>query len=303
MVKNISNKRKKSSLETRGDRIFHTSVLVMMIIFAIIILYPLWFIIAASVSSPDAVLNGEMWLWPDAIDFTGYQRIFSDSSIWIGYRNTIFYTTVGTALNIVLTIPAGFALSQRHLPYRKYLMWFFIITMFFGGGLIPFYYLISDLGMIDHWTVLVIPQGLSVWNMFMVKAYYESNVPTELIEAAEMDGANQFKTFWSVIIPLSKPIIAVMILFYAVGRWNSYFDAMIFIRDEAKYPLQIVLRNILIVNDYSSGGITGEDIYERLRLANQIKYGVIIVSSLPIILIYPLVQRFFKQGFLVGSFK
>jgi putative aldouronate transport system permease protein len=296
-------RRKKINMESKGDTYFRIGVIILMISFAIIIAYPLWFMVIASISSPDAVLNGEVWLWPDTIDFSGYVKIFNDPQIWIGYRNTILYTLVGTTLSIVLTIPAGYALSRPNLPYRKYFMWFFIITMFFGGGLIPFYFLVSSLGMIDTFWVLIIPQGLSVWNMFMVKAYYESNVSSELIEAAEMDGASQFRTFWSIILPISKPIIAVMILFYAVGKWNSYFDAMVFIRSENLYPLQIVLRNILIVNDNSSGGITGEDIYERLKLANQIKYGVIIVSSLPIIMIYPLVQRFFKEGFLVGSFK
>jgi putative aldouronate transport system permease protein len=289
--------------ESRGDQIFHLAVVVIMTSFALIILYPLWFMVIASVSNPDSVLNGEVWLIPDIIDFGGYVKILNDPQIWTGYRNTILYTSIGTALNIILTIPAGYALSRPTLPYRKFILWFFIVTMFFGGGIIPYFFLISNLGLIDSFWVLIIPQGISVWNMFMVKAYYESNVSIELIEAAQIDGANHFRIFWSVILPISKPIIAVMVLFYAVGRWNSYFDAMVFIRSEELYPLQIVLRNILIVNDNVSGGITGEDIYERLRLANQIKYGVIIVSSLPIILIYPLIQRFFKEGFLVGSFK
>lgn len=297
------DRKKKNNMESRGDRLFHIGVIVLMTLLAVVVLYPLWFMVIASVSNPDSVLNGQVWLWPDTVDFSGYVKIFNDSQIWTGYKNTILYTLIGTSLNILLTIPAGYALSRPNLPYRKYIMWFFIITMFFGGGLIPFYFLISSLGLIDSFWVLIIPQGLSVWNMFMVKAYYESNVSLELIEAAQMDGASQIRTFWSVILPISKPIIAVMILFYAVGRWNAYFDAMVFIRSEELYPLQIVLRNILIVNDNASGGITGEDIYERLRLANQIKYGVIIVSSLPIIMIYPLVQRFFKEGFLVGSFK
>lgn len=301
MVNKIQKKR--FLMESRGDKIFHISVIIFMSLFALIVLYPLWFMVIASVSNPDAVLNGEVWLIPDTIDFSGYAKIFSDAEIWTGYRNTILYTAIGTTLNIILTIPAGYALSRANLPFRKYIMWFFIVTMFFGGGLIPFYFLISNLGLIDTFWVLIIPQGLSVWNMFMVKAYYESNISIELIEAAQVDGASQIRTFWSVILPISKPIIAVMILFYAVGRWNSYFDAMVFIRSENLYPLQIVLRNILIINDNVSGGITGEDIYERLRLANQIKYGVIIVSSLPIIMAYPLVQRFFKEGFLVGSFK
>src|SRR5690554_419967 len=186
-------RRKKINMESRGDKYFRIGVVILMISFAIIIAYPLWFMVIASISSPDAVLNGEVWLWPDTIDLSGYVKIFNDPQIWIGYRNTILYTLVGTTLSIVLTIPAGYALSRPNLPYRKYFMWFFIITMFFGGGLIPFYFLVSSLGMIDTFWVLIIPQGLSVWNMFMVKAYYESNVSSELIEAAEMDGASQFR--------------------------------------------------------------------------------------------------------------
>jgi putative aldouronate transport system permease protein len=299
----VKTKIRSSIKDSKGDRRFHTVVVILMSIFAFLVLYPLWFMIIASVSNPDAVLNGDVWILPDVIDLNGYVSIFQDVQLWTGYRNTILYTGFGTLLNLVLTIPAGYALSRPTLPYRKLLLWVFIITMFFGGGIIPYFYLISNLGLIDSPWVLILPQGISVWNMFMVKAYYESNISNELLEAAQIDGADHFRTFWSIILPISKPIIAVMVLFYAVGRWNSYFDAMLFIRDESLYPLQIVLRNILIINDNASGGITGEDIYERLRLANQIKYGVIIVSSLPIIVIYPLIQKFFKEGFLVGSFK
>jgi putative aldouronate transport system permease protein len=299
----VKTKIRSSIKDSKGDRRFHTVVVILMSIFAFLVLYPLWFMIIASVSNPDAVLNGDVWILPDVIDLNGYVSIFQDAQLWTGYRNTILYTGFGTLLNLVLTIPAGYALSRPTLPYRKLLLWVFIITMFFGGGIIPYFYLISNLGLIDSPWVLILPQGISVWNMFMVKAYYESNISNELLEAAQIDGADHFRTFWSIILPISKPIIAVMVLFYAVGRWNSYFDAMLFIRDESLYPLQIVLRNILIINDNASGGITGEDIYERLRLANQIKYGVIIVSSLPIIVIYPLIQKFFKEGFLVGSFK
>ena len=299
----VKTKIRSSIKDSKGDRRFHTVVVILMSIFAFLVLYPLWFMIIASVSNPDAVLNGDVWILPDVIDLNGYVSIFQDAQLWTGYRNTILYTGFGTLLNLVLTLPAGYALSRPTLPYRKLLLWVFIITMFFGGGIIPYFYLISNLGLIDSPWVLILPQGISVWNMFMVKAYYESNISNELLEAAQIDGADHFRTFWSIILPISKPIIAVMVLFYAVGRWNSYFDAMLFIRDESLYPLQIVLRNILIINDNASGGITGEDIYERLRLANQIKYGVIIVSSLPIIVIYPLIQKFFKEGFLVGSFK
>ncbi|MFP4177824.1 MAG: carbohydrate ABC transporter permease [Acholeplasmataceae bacterium] len=304
MVKNLVRKRKRPIAETKGDRAFHFFNYAFMLFLAFIIIYPLWFIVIASVSSPDAVLNGEVWLLPDVVDFGGYQRIFDEPKIWTGYRNTILYTTVGTSLNILLTIPAGYAISRPTLPYRKTIMWFFIVTLFFNGGLVPFYLLVSELELINTFWALILPRAVSVWNVFLTKAYYESNISTELIEAAEIDGASQFRTFMQVILPLSKPIVAVMILFYAVGHWNAYFDALIFIRSENLYPLQLVLRDILVVGDMQTGGIgDAQAIYERLRLANQIKYGVIIVSSLPIILFYPFVQKFFKQGFLVGSFK
>jgi putative aldouronate transport system permease protein len=304
MVKHVAHKRKRPIAESKGDRAFHVFNYAFMLFLAFIILYPLWFIVIASVSSPDAVLNGDVWIVPDVIDFGGYRRIFSEPKIWIGYRNTILYTVVGTSLNILLTIPAGYAISRPTLPYRKTIMWFFIITLFFGGGLVPFYLLVSNLNLIDTFWVLILPKAVSVWNIFLTKAYYESNISSELIEAAEIDGASQFRTFLQVILPLSKPIIAVMVLFYAVGHWNAYFDALIFIRSDHLYPLQLVLRDILVVGDMQTGGIgDAQAIYERLRLANQIKYGVIIVSSLPIILFYPFVQKFFKKGFLVGSFK
>ncbi|NLG81818.1 MAG: carbohydrate ABC transporter permease [Bacilli bacterium] len=270
---------------------------------ALLIIYPLYFIVIASISSPEAVMNGEVFLYPKGLTFEAYTRLLKERKIWIGYRNTILYTFFGTLLNIVLTIPAGWALSRKELPYRKFFMWFFIITMFFGGGIIPFYLLVSRLNLIDSPLALILPSAVSVWNIFMTKAFYESNIPTELLEAAKIDGANEFKTFLSVILPISKPIIAVMVLFYAVGHWNSYFNALIFIRSEELFPLQLILRDILIVAEGTTGTGDLDTILEQQRIANLIKYSSIIVSSLPIIIFYPFIQKFFKKGFLVGSFK
>ena len=272
-------------------------------ILAVIVIYPLYFIIIASVSNPDAVMNGEVLLYPIKFSLEGYQRLLGESQIWIGYRNTILYTTIGTALNIFVTIPAGWALSRKNLAHRKFIMWFFIVTMFFGGGLIPFYLLISSLDWIDSPLALIIPGAVSVWNVFMTKAFYESNIPEELLEAAKIDGANEYRTFLSIILPISKPIIAVMILFYAVGHWNSYFNALIFIHSENLYPLQLVLRDILIIAEGVTGTGDPQTILEQQRIANMIKYSSIIVSSLPIIILYPFIQRFFEKGFLIGSFK
>lgn len=295
--------RKTSLSEAKSDKLYYLINGIIMTLLAIIVAYPLYFIIIASISNPDAVINGEVFLFPVGVSLEGYERLLSETQIWIGYRNTILYTFFGTALNIFVTIPAGWALSRKELPYRKFVMWFFIVTMFFGGGLIPFYLLVSRLNMIDTPYALIIPGAVSVWNMFMTKAFYQSNIPEELIEASKIDGAGEFKTFISIILPISKPIIAVMVLFYAVGHWNSYFNALIFLQSENLFPLQLVLRDILIVSESGTGTGDIDTILEQQRIANLIKYSSIIVSSLPIIILYPFIQKFFEKGFLVGSFK
>lgn len=296
-------KRKKALLEAKSDKYYYLINNLIMLILAIIIIYPLYFIVIASISDPDAVLNGEVLLFPVGISLEGYAKLLNQSQIWVGYRNTLLYTFFGTLLNVLVTIPAGWALSRKTLPFRKFFLWFFIITMFFGGGLIPFYLLVSKLNMIDTPFALIIPGAVSVWNMFMTKAFYESNIPEELIEAARIDGAGEFRIFSSVIIPVSKPIIAVMVLFYAVGHWNSYFNALIFLQSENLFPLQLVLRDILIIAESGTGTGGIDTILEQQRIANLIKYSSIIVSSLPIIILYPFIQKFFEKGFLVGSFK
>ena len=297
-------KKKNASIsEAKSDKLFYLINNLIMILLAIIVIYPLFFIVIASISSPEAVLNGEVFLYPVGISLEGYERLLGETQIWIGYRNTILYTFFGTILNIIVTIPAGWALSRKDLPYRKFVMWFFIITMFFGGGLIPFYLLVSKLNLIDSPLALILPGAVSVWNVFMTKAFYQSNIPDELLEAAKIDGAGEFRTFLSIILPISKPIIAVMVLFYAVGHWNSYFNALIFLQSENLFPLQLVLRDILIVAGSGTGTGDIDTILEQQRIANLIKYSSIIVSSLPIIILYPFLQKFFEKGFLVGSFK
>ena len=289
---------------SKTDIIYFAIIGVLLAMLTIIVVYPIYFIVIGSISNPDAVLNGEVIFWPVDITFSGYQALVNESLIWSGYRNTIIYTLVGTAFNIVLTIPAGWALSRDYLPARKFINVFFIITMFFGGGLIPYYIICSSFGLVDNPLILIIGGGLSVYNMFMCKSYFTLNVPKEILEASEIDGCGEFRTFFDMVLPLAKPLISVMILFYAVGHWNSYMDALIFIKQEDYYPLQLVLRNILIVAEsQSQSGADAATITEQLRIANQIKYSSIIVSSLPIIILYPFIQKYFDQGFLVGSFK
>ena len=289
---------------SKSDIVYFVIIGAILALLTVIVVYPIYFIIIASISNPDAVLNGDVFLWPVEITFTGYQRLLDESLIWSGYLNTLIYTLVGTLFNIVLTIPAGWALSRDYLPARKFINIFLIITMFFGGGLIPYYIICSQLGLVDNPLILIIGGGVSVYNVFMCKSYFTLNVPKEILEASEIDGCGEFRTFFDMVLPLAKPIISVMLLFYAVGHWNSYIDALIFIKKEQFYPLQLVLRNILIVAEsQSQSGASAETITEQLRIANQIKYSSIIVSSLPIIIIYPFIEKYFDQGFLVGSFK
>ena len=288
--------------ESRGDRVYYAIVYFVLLLLALIVVYPLYFVVIASFSSADAVLAGKVYLFPVDIDFTGYIRCFERTDIWIGYGNTIWYTLAYTILSVVFTVTAAWALSRKTLPFRKFFMIFFTITMFFGGGLIPFYKVVSDLGMLDSPLSIILPGTVSAWNLFMAKTFFQTGVPDSIIEAAELDGANRLRLFVSVILPLSMPIVAVLALYYAVGQWNSYFNAMIFLQDANLFPLQLVLKEILTASESTTGG-SGETILEQFRLANQLKYVTVIISSLPVFCLYPFVQKFFAQGVMVGSLK
>ena len=288
--------------ESRGDRVYYAIVYFVLLLLALIVVYPLYFVVIASFSSADAVLAGKVYLFPVDIDFTGYIRCFERTDIWIGYGNTIWYTLAYTILSVVFTVTAAWALSRKTLPFRKFFMIFFTITMFFGGGLIPFYKVVSDLGVLDNPLSIILPRTVSAWNLFMAKTFFQTGVSDSIIEAAELDGANRLRLFVSVILPLSKPIVAVLALYYAVGQWNSYFNAMIFLQDANLFPLQLVLKEILTASESTTGG-SGETILEQFRLANQLKYVTVIISSLPVFCLYPFVQKFFAQGVMVGSLK
>lgn len=288
--------------ESRSDRIFYIVNYIILGLLVLIVIYPLYFIVIASFSSADAVLGGKVILFPVDINFDGYVKIFQRDDIWRGYLNTIFYTVAYTALSVLFTITAAWALSRKKLPFRKFWMAFFIVTMFFGGGLIPFYNVVSGLGMLNSSLAIILPGTVSAWNLFMAKTFFQADIPDGIVEAAEVDGAGKLKLFVSVILPLSMPIVVVLALYYAVGQWNSYFNAMIFLSDEKKYPLQLVLKEILTASETTTGG-SGETILEQFRLANQLKYVSVIVSSLPMFLLYPFVQKFFAQGVTMGSLK
>ncbi|WP_458118725.1 carbohydrate ABC transporter permease [Paenibacillus sp. Z6-24] len=296
--------------ESKTDRIFLLFTYLFLGIALLCVLYPLVYIVSASISSPTYVNSGEMWLLPKGITFEGYQRVFENQAIWRGYANTILYTVVGTLVNLLVTIPAAYALSRSDFVGRGFFMGMFLVTMFFGGGLIPTYLLVKQLGLINSMWALILPGAASVWNIIVARTFFQSTIPKELQEAAHIDGCTNLRLFWKIVIPLSSPIIAVMALFYGVGHWNSYFNALVYLNDEAKYPLQMVLRQILVLQEMNSSGIgtatsgeTAMAMNARADVAALLKYAVIIISTLPIIAIYPFLQRYFVQGVMIGSVK
>lgn len=304
----IKSKRKNSIKNSLSDRIFQSCVYLFLIMALVIVLYPLIYIISASISDPQTVNSGEMLLFPKGITFEGYKTIFENESIWRGYANTIFYTVLGTSINLILTIPCAYALSRNDFTGKKFFTKFMIVTMFLSGGLIPTYLIVKNLGMINTIWAMVIPNAASVYNIVVTRTFFQSTIPRELEEAATIDGCSDFKMFIKVILPISLPIIAVMALFYGVGHWNGYFNALIYLSDRAMYPLQMVLREILVLQDLASNG-TGmnssmaEFMHSKQQLVQVIQYGVMIVSTLPVIVVYPFLQKYFVKGMMVGSVK
>ncbi|MFW8052183.1 carbohydrate ABC transporter permease [Vagococcus fluvialis] len=295
--------------DTKADRVFMGFNYIFVILSVAIVLYPLIYIISASISDPQAVNSGEMWLFPKGVTFEGYKTILQNDSIWRGYLNTIYYTALGTTINLVVTLPAAYALSRPDFYGHKTFTSFMLVTMFVSGGLIPSYLLVKNLHMLNTVWALVLPGAVSVYNIVVTRTFFQTTIPREMEEAAIIDGCSDFKLFFKIILPLSTPIIAVMALFYGVGHWNSYFSALIYLSDKSMYPLQMVLREILVLNDMSStptGGMTGDMaalMYSKQQLSAIIKYGVMIVSTLPIIVVYPFLQKYFVKGMMVGSVK
>lgn len=286
---------------------FVNTALVILITF--ILAYPLYFCIIASVSNPSEVNLGHTLLWVKGFDLTGYKRILKEDQIWIGYRNTIFYTVGGTLYNLALTIPAAYVMSKNRMHFHGIISWYFFITMYIGGGMIPSYILIKNLGLINTPWVMIIGSGVSCYNMIVTRQYFATSIHPDIYEAAEIDGAGQGTCFMKIAMPLAKPILAVMALYYGVGHWNSYMGALLYIYKKNLYPLQLVLRNILInsqLNFSDLESLTVEEIEVALyksQLAQTMKYGIIIVSSLPLIMIYPFMQKYFVKGVMIGSVK
>ncbi len=292
-----------------SDKQFDVVNAVFVFLITAIILYPLIYVVAASISDPVAVNSGRVWLWPVDITFEGFRRVFSNDAIWLGYRNTIFYTVVGTVLHLLVLIPAAYALSRKEVIGRKYITWFIVFTMLFSGGMIPRYLVVDSLGMVNTVWAMLIPNIVGAWSILVARSYFETNIPDSLIESAQIDGASEFTVLLQIVLPLSMPIIAVMALFYGVGMWNQYFNALIYISNERLFPLQLILRQILVLNEMSTdmmqGGAIGSasSFAEQINNASLIKYAVMIVSSLPLLMIYPLMQKYFVRGLMIGAVK
>lgn len=272
-------------------------------IMLLIILYPLYFVVIASFSDPSSVASGQVWLLPKGFTIDGYKELLKHNEIWRGYTNTILYTLVGTIIGLIVNISAAYALSRRDLVGRNFFMMMFVFTMFFNGGLIPTFLTIRDFHLYNTFTVMVLPFSVSVFDIIVARTFFQSSIPDELWDAAQIDGCGNLRYFVQIVLPLSKSIIAVLGLWIAVGLWNSYFNALIYLKDSSMYPLQIILRNILITNNMQSAMGSGEASQIALRNANLMRYSVIIVSTVPIMCVYPFVQKYFNQGVMIGAVK
>ncbi|WP_186321152.1 carbohydrate ABC transporter permease [Lysinibacillus fusiformis] len=289
--------------ESKGDRAFTIFNYVFLAIVAVVVLYPLIFVLSASLSNPEYVISGDIWLWPKEFTVEAYEKVFQNPDIINGFINTLKYTFFGTLLNIVMTICAAYPLSRRNLKGKGFIMAFMVFTMFFSGGLIPTYLLIRDLGMINTFWVMIIPNAVAVWNIIIMRTFFQS-IPYELEESAMIDGAGNFRILWSIVLPLSLPVMAVMVLFYAVGHWNSYFQALIYLQDQDKFPLQLILRQILIQGQADDMiKATSESFLAQKLSVEGLKYAVLIVANLPMLMLYPFLQRYFVKGVMIGSLK
>jgi putative aldouronate transport system permease protein len=268
------------------------------------ILYPLIYILSASFSAPRAVISGRVWLYPVELSLTGYEAVFKNSRILIGFANSLYYMFFGTAVNIVLTVLAAFPLSRKEFYGRNLIMGFFVFTMLFSGGLVPLYLLVKNLGIYNTRWAMILPTAMAVWNVIISRTYFKTTIPDEMYEVGQIDGCSDFRFLMRIVLPLSGPIIAVNVLYYGVANWNSYFNALIYLRTPKLQPLQIVLREILVLNTISPEVLKDYDVMLRKQgLVDVIKYSVIVVASVPVLCLYPFVQKYFVKGVMIGAIK
>lgn len=300
----VSNKVK----ESRADKAFDITLFIILTLILIIVAYPLYFVIIASISDPQAVSGGDVTFLPVGFSLDGYAEVFKDTRVMRSFVNSIFYTTVGTCINLIVTIPTAYTLSRRQFAGKKFVTFFYMVTMFVSGGMIPTYLVVKNMQMLDTMWSLIVPGAMSVYNMIVARTFFESSLPEELFEAATVDGCGHTKFFFKIALPLSKAIIAIMVLYYGIGHWNNYFSALLYMKTESKYPLQLVLRSILISNEANlSMAVTTPEmqaaLQEQQALVDLMKYSLIIVSSIPVMILYPFIQKHFVKGVMIGSVK
>ena len=306
----LHRKRSNRTKESFGDMVFLVIAYGILLLFAFCYLYPLYFTVIASVSDAYNVYRGEVFLLPKGFTLEAYTLVFQNKEIWTGYANTIYYTVMGTCLNLILTIPTAYALSRKRMFGRPILMYLFLFTMYFSGGMIPTYLLYKNMDLINTRWVLILHGGISVYNVIVTRTYFQNNIPEDLFEAARIDGASEFGIFFKIVLQLSAPILAVITLYYAVSHWSAYFSAMIYTSDVAIQPLQVVLRRILILNQsaFVDAIESGDpeliaDAERRAHMALTMKYSLVFIASAPMLIAYPFVQKHFVKGMMVGSVK
>ncbi len=292
----------------KEDVIFDTVIFIVLTILLLIVAYPLWWVIISSVSDPKAVSGGQVIWHPIGFTLKGYLEVFKDDSIVRSFLNSVLYTVCGVLVNLAVTLPTAYALSRDRFSGKKAITMFYVITMFFSGGLIPTYLVVQNMHLLDTMWALILPGCLSVYNMIVARTFFKTNISEELYEAAEIDGCTQGRFFFQIALPLSGAITAIMVLYYGVGHWNSYFSGLIYLSDQSKYPLQLVLRSILITNESAlqQAATTAEAraaLNEKKELIEVMKYSLIIISSIPVLVLYPFIQRHFVKGVMIGSVK
>lgn len=290
---------------SKEDKVFYFITYALVTLVFLSVLYPIVYVISASFSSPTAVSTGKVVLWPVDFSLEGYKAVFENQDVLIGYRNTIFYTVFGTFINVAVTLFAAYPLSRRDFVGRRYFLFFFTFTMLFNGGMIPTYMAMRDLHLLNTVWAVLLPGAIAVYNLMVARSFIESNIPRDLLEATQVDGCSDFRYFWNFVLPLSKPVIAVITLFYAVTHWNAYFNAFLYLDDRNLFPLQLFLREILINNkvDASTAMVDQAFLEAKQGLADLLKYALIVVSTLPIMCLYPFVQKYFIKGVMIGSVK
>ncbi len=305
MTQSIAHSKPRNRVRlSRQDKTYYSVVYTLVTLLTLIVLLPLTNVLACSFSAPESVASGKVLLWPVNFSVSGYERVFNTDEIWIGYANTLYYTIVGTFVNVFVTMICAYPLARRGLPYKSFFSFLFAFTMLFSGGLVPTYLLARSLHLLNTRWALIIPGAMGVYQMIVTRTFLVANIPQELLEMSQIDGCNDFRFFWSFVLPLSKAVIAVTAMQYAVGHWNSWFSAFLYLSDDKKYPLQMMLRRILVMNQIKASDYVDEETLVAMEgMADLLKYSLIVVATVPILCAYPFIQKYFVKGIMIGSLK